>query len=68
MVKMTTRDAVGFNLKLNALLKKQKMKVAGKEGTLFKDEGLFIADDLEEYFLGKDPRKTKYYKKYAGRK
>ena len=22
-------------------------------------------DDLEEYFLGKDPRKTKYYKQFA---
>ena len=23
--------------------------------------------NIEEYFLGKDPRKTKYYKQYAGK-
>jgi len=46
---------------------KKRIKIAGKEGTLFTEEGLFIADDLEEHFLGKDLRKTKYYKKYAGR-
>lgn len=47
---------------------KKRLKIAGKEGTLFVEEGLFVADDLEEYFLGKDPRKTKYYKQYARRK
>ena len=25
------------------------------------------SEDLEEYFLGKDPRKTKYYKRNKGK-
>ena len=33
-----------------------------KKTFAIKDEHGKVVDDYEEYFLGKDPRKTKYYK------
>jgi hypothetical protein len=37
-------------------------------GTSKEFKKAFKENNLEEYFLGKDPRKTTYYKKYAGKK
>ena len=31
------------------------------------ENGLISESETEEYFLGKDPRKTKYYKDNAGK-
>jgi len=31
------------------------------------ENGLISDSETEEYFLGKDPRKTKYYKDNAGK-
>jgi len=56
---------VGVPSDIKNIFKKKKMTKLKKklhQKFVIKDDKGKIVEDYEEYFLGKDPRKTKYYK------